>query len=229
MVNSQVQNNKLSITQLDGFDNFYLYTTYKDLDGFIYPSNSMYLVTTYGVVMFDTPWDTTQFQPLCDSIQKKHNKDIILCIATHHHEDRTNGLEFLINKGVKTFSSELTLELSKEHNEKQAKYVFNTDTIFNVGGYEFEIYYPEEGHTKDNIVIWFPKQKLLYGGCFIKSTEANNLGNMDEVNVRKWRKSAQHLLERYPNIEMIIPGHFIWNKEALRHTIYLLKEYKNNK
>lgn len=223
------QNKNLLISPLKGFDNFYVYTTYQNVGNALYPSNSMYLITKDGVVMFDTPWDTTQFQPLLDSIKIKHNKKVIMCIATHHHNDRTIGLEFLREKGIKTFSSNLTLELCKRYNEKQAQYVFNNDTIFNVGGYEFEVYYPGEGHTKDNIVIWFPKQKLLYGGCFIKSTEANNLGNMEDVNVKKWRISAFNLLKRYPNPEMIIPGHLIWNKKALKHTIKLLKKYVNNK
>lgn len=33
--------------------------------------------------MFDTPWDTTQFQPLLDSIKFKHNMNVLMCIATH--------------------------------------------------------------------------------------------------------------------------------------------------
>lgn len=54
----------------------------------------MYLVAKDGVVLFDTPWDTTQFQPLLDSIKLKHDKNVIICIATHAHEDRTGGLEY---------------------------------------------------------------------------------------------------------------------------------------
>ncbi|HWY98299.1 MAG TPA: subclass B1 metallo-beta-lactamase, partial [Bacteroidia bacterium] len=52
----------LKISHLTG--DFYVYTTYKTLNGSPFPSNSMYLVTDSGVVMIDTPWDTTQFQPL---------------------------------------------------------------------------------------------------------------------------------------------------------------------
>jgi len=85
-------NKKLRIEHLT--DNFYVYTTYKDLNGFMFPSNSMYLVTDNGVVLFDTPWDTTQFQPLLDSISVRHNKKVVLAVSTHYHDDRTAGLEF---------------------------------------------------------------------------------------------------------------------------------------
>lgn len=160
---------KLHIQHLT--DNFYIYTTYKDLNGFMFPSNSMYLVTENGIVLFDTPWDTTQFQPLLESISIKHNKEVVLAISTHYHDDRTAGLEFLKQKNVKTYSSKLTYDLCREHNEKQAEFYFENDTTFSIGNYKFETYYPGEGHTKDNIVIWFDKYKILYGGCLVKSTE----------------------------------------------------------
>jgi metallo-beta-lactamase class B len=74
-------------------DNFYIYTTYNTYEGNKIPANGMYVVTNEGVILFDTPWDTTQFQPLLDSIKLKHNKDVKICIATHWHSDRTEGLQ----------------------------------------------------------------------------------------------------------------------------------------
>ena len=93
----------LTISHLTG--DFYIYTTYNLSDGEPYPSNSMYLVTTAGIVLFDTPWDSTQFQPLLDSLEKRHHQKVVLCIPGHFHADRTAGLEFLKQKGIKTFSS----------------------------------------------------------------------------------------------------------------------------
>ena len=84
---------------------FYIYTTHRLLNGKMIPSNSMYLITDKGAVMFDTPWDTTQFQPLLDSIQFRHHTNVALCIATHFHDDRTAGLDFLKQKGITTYSS----------------------------------------------------------------------------------------------------------------------------
>ena len=115
----QTQNRGLIISHLTG--DFYIYTTYGSYKGNPVPANSMYLVTSKGVVLFDTPWDSTQFQPLLDSIKIKHNKDVILCISTHFHEDRTAGLEFYRRKGIKTYTTERTDKLSKLRNEKGAE------------------------------------------------------------------------------------------------------------
>jgi len=216
-------NKKLAIQHLT--DNFYVYTTYKNLNGFMFPSNSMYLVTEDGVVLFDTPRDSTQFQPLFDSIALRHNKKVVMAIATHYHDDRTAGLEFLKHRGVRTYSSKLTQNLCKAHNEKQAEFYFVKDTVFNLGSYEFETYYPGEGHTKDNIVIWFRKYKILYGGCLVKSIENKNLGNLADANLKEWAPTIRKLIKKYPSPDYVIPGHFGGaSKDALQHTLDLLHQ-----
>src|SRR5688572_11500662 len=116
---------KLEISHVAG--NVYVYTTHKMLGNTPFPSNSTYVVTGEGIVLIDTPWDTTQFQPLLDSLKMKHNQSVVLCIATHYHDDRTAGLEFLRQKGVKTYSSKHTRELCKKHNEKQSEFTFTND------------------------------------------------------------------------------------------------------
>lgn len=113
---AQAVNQKLKISHLTG--NFYIYTTYSMYEGSPVPANGMYLVTDKGVVLFDTPWDTTQFQPLLDSIKIKHGKNVELCIATHWHSDRTEGLEYYRQKGIKTYTTTLTDSLSKLNNKK---------------------------------------------------------------------------------------------------------------
>ena len=110
-VYAQKQTTKnLKITHLTS--DYYIFTTYKPINGNPFPSNGMYCVTDNGVIMFDTPWDTTQFQPLLDSIANRHNKKVVVCIATHFHDDRTAGLEYYKSKGIKTYSSKQTFDFS---------------------------------------------------------------------------------------------------------------------
>ena len=214
----------ISITHL--IDNFYVYTTWQPINNAPFPSNSMYLVTDTGVVMFDTPWDSTQFQPLLDSIDARHHKKVILCIATHFHDDRTAGIGFLKSKGIPTYSSQLTYNLCKAKDEKQTQFFFSNDTVFHIGCYSFDIYYAGPGHTVDNIVIWFDKYKILYGGCLIKSNQAKNLGNIADANTTAWPVTIRKIIARFPHPKYIIPGHFGWtNGNALKHTLELLHKY----
>ncbi len=225
IVLGQIQKPKLEISHLTG--DFYIFTTYNLWKGNPVGANGMYLVTNEGVVLFDSPWDTTQFQPLLDSLQAKHNKKVVICIATHSHKDKTAGLEFLKERGVKTFTSKLTDDISKLKGEKRAEFLLEKDTIFSVGQYKFQVHYPGQGHTSDNIVAWFEKEKVLYGGCLVKSVEATDLGNVEEANVQEWPATIKNLQVKFKNPKFIIPGHQSWtSKKSLDHTLMLIKKYK---
>jgi metallo-beta-lactamase class B len=218
----------LKITKLK--KNFYIYTTSVKYDGKPFPANGMYVVTNNGVILLDTPWDTTQFQPLLDSIQIKHHKKVVLCVATHSHADRTAGLEYFKQQGIKTYTTFLTDKFCIRDNDKRAEFHFTNDTTFTVGQYSFQTYFAGEGHTKDNIVIWFPKDKILYGGCLIKSTEATSIGYTDDANLTAWSATINKLKQKFPDPAFIIPGHQSWeSKKSLEHTLDLLKENKLGK
>ncbi len=221
----QTEETKLKITPLTG--EFYIYTTYSTYEGERIPANGMYLVTEQGVVLFDTPWDTTQFQPLLDSIKLRHNKSLSLCIATHWHSDRTEGLEYYKQKGIKTYTTVGTDELSKKNNKKRAEFLMTKDTIFNVGQFSFETYYPGEGHTADNMVVWFNKEKILYGGCLIKGADAKNLGYLGDANVTEYATTLKNVQQKFPTPKHIIISHSDWNNiNSLKHSIKLAKKLK---
>jgi metallo-beta-lactamase class B len=189
----------------------------------------MYLVTPQGAVMFDTPWDTTRFQPLLDSIMIRHHKKVIICVATHFHGDRTNGLEYYRKAGVKTYTTKQTDDSSRVRNEKRAEFLIYKDTVFKAGPYSFQTFYAGAGHTADNIVIWFEKEKILYGGCFVKSADADDLGYLGDAKVKEWEPAIRKIQLNCKKPEYIIPGHGPWNsKEALTHTLDLIKSYEKN-
>ena len=204
---------------------FYIFTTFKEFKGVPFPANGMYVVTNNGVLLLDTPWDSTQFQPLLDSIQMRHRQKVVLCLATHFHEDRTGGFLYYRQKGIKTFASQHTDRLCRERGEKRADFLWEKDTSFTVGQYTLQTFYPGPGHTPDNAVVWFAKEKILYGGCFVKSTEAKDLGNLQDADTKAWSASLQRVMRKFPDAYYVIPGHQDWeNKSSLEHTLQLLRE-----
>jgi metallo-beta-lactamase class B len=222
---AQTTDKKLQITNLTG--DFYIYTTYNIYKDSKTPANGMYLVTTKGVLLFDSPWDTTQFQPLLDSIEKKHQKKVVLCIATHFHDDRAAGLDYYRQKGIKTYSTTLTNELRKKNKKRGAEFLFTSDTTFNIGNYSFDTYYPGEGHTPDNIVIWFNQFKILYGACLIKSTEVEDLGYLGDANTMEYANTVKNVLQKYPKPQYVIVGHSDWSDvKSLDHTLMLAESLK---
>lgn len=216
------QNPKIKIQRLT--TNLYKYTTYNTYKGAVTDANAVYLVTKKGVVVIDAPWDPSQFQPFLDSVKAKHNQKVVLAIATHAHEDRAGGLAFFKAKGIKTFATNKTNKILLETKKPTAQFTFNGDTTFNVGGVNIKTFFAGEGHTKDNISVWFEQDKILYGGCLVKSTDSKNLGYIGEANIKQWPQSIKNLEKKYPDVKLLIPGHGNGNTPAaLTHTLELLK------
>lgn len=221
----QMEKYPLEITPLTR--NLFVYVSHGFFAGKPYPANAMYLVTPRGVVLFDTPWDKAYFQPLLDSIWNRHHKKVILCISTHFHDDRTGGLAYYNAKGIKTYTTHLTDSLSKVNHNNRASSLMPGDTTFHVGGHTFQTYYPGPGHAPDNIVIWFPKEKVLYGGCLVKSVAVDNLGNLGDADVIAWGRSLQKIQRRFPDPTYVIVGHKAWrDKRSIAHTLAMITAYK---
>ncbi len=217
----------LKISPLTG--NFYIYESYNYYKGDRIGANAMYLVTGNGVVLFDTPWDSTQFQPLLDSIKARHNKEVVLCIATHFHEDRTGGLEFYRQRNIKTYTTFFTDSMSAKKGMKRAEFLMGKDTIFNVGQYSFETFYPGKGHAPDNIVVWFKKEKILYGGCLIKSVDDENLGNLSDASETDYAATVLKLKQKCKRPKFIITGHGSFQSlKSVNHTLKMAEKLKSN-
>ncbi len=225
---AQQANGSLQISPLTG--DFYVYTTYNLYKGNRIPANGMYLITNKGAVIFDCPWDTTQFQPLLDSIWARHHKKAVLCLATHFHADRTAGLEYYRQQGIKTFTSRLTDELSLKRSMKRAEFLIDKDTVFTVGQYSFQTYYPGQGHAPDNMVIWFEKEKILYGGCLVKSVDDDDLGNLSDASTTDYATTIKNVIKNCRAPKYIITGHNNWtDTRSLKHTLQMAEDLKQKK
>jgi len=108
---------------------------------------------------------------------------------------------------------------------KRAEFLINKDTVFTVGQYSFKTYFPGQGHAPDNIVIWFEKGRILYGGCLIKSVEDNSLGNLSDANVKDYAATIKNVLEKCNNPKYILTGHGDWTStKSLNHTLEMAQQ-----
>jgi metallo-beta-lactamase class B len=86
-----------------------------------------------------------------------------------------------------------------------------------------EVYFPGESHSIDNVVVYFHRRKILFGGCMIKSLESKGPGFTGDANMEEWPKSVKKVLNKYKNARIVVPGHGNWgDTKLLKHTIDLL-------
>lgn len=100
------------------------------------------------------------------------------------------------------------------------------EKILNFGNESLILYYPGESHSPDNIVVYYPEKRILFGGCMIKELNASNLGNTADANLEEWPISIERLKGKYneTNVKYLIPGHGnVGNIHLLDKTLDLLK------
>lgn len=202
--------------QIDSINNnLFVYQTFNSFNDVEYNANGMYLVTNKGIVLFDVPWQKSQYQELNDMLQKKYNLPVIAVFATHSHDDRAGDLSFYNDLNIPTYATSLTNSKLKKEGKATSKFEIELGKTYKFGNEKFVVEYFGEGHTSDNVVIWFPKYKVLNGGCLIKGADAVNLGYTGEANVVEWPKTVHKLVAKHPTIRQVIPGHDNW--KATRH------------
>jgi metallo-beta-lactamase class B len=81
-----------------------------------------------------------------------------------------------------------------------------------------------EAHTVDNTVSFVESEKVLYGGCMIKSLKAGK-GNLADANVNEWSNTVRKIKSTYPNIIHVIPGHGkVGDTDLLDYTIEMFQK-----
>lgn len=220
--------NRPSITLTPIKESVWMHRSYGVVQGSFMESNGLVVRTNKGVVLIDTAWTLDQTEELVQMIQSKWGIGVSLVILTHFHEDRRGGMEYFLKSNIPVQSSSLTSNLlQKQGILSLPKSDLNFNNRLALGGTGIEIYYPGEGHSPDNIVVWLPDTRILFGGCLIKSLESKTLGNLSDANLDSWPGSLKKLLDRYPDMEVVVPGHGDWGKrELIYHSLRLLSERK---
>lgn len=217
----------INITPVDS--NIYLYTSYGDVGNYKnIDANAVIVISGNDAILFDTPWDDAQATQLISFVQDSLKKNIIMSIITHAHVDRIGSIETLHKNNIPTVGYHLIAAEAKRHEHPAPENLFyNTDTTLQCNKLDIVAYYPGAGHTIDNIVLYVPSKKFLYGGCFIKSGFSNSIGNIEDADVNAWPRSLKKMQQHFnkTGIEVVIPGHGSWKSDkAIENTLLLLTE-----
>lgn len=223
---------KLIVTPLN--DQVYVHTSFGIYQKAAIPANGLIIKTKEGIVLVDTGWDTKDdtdnTRQLLRWVADSLHQPVLFCIVTHAHEDRVGGISELRKAGVRVISTPLTAQKSVKLGYEAPEGILPADTTFTVGQLPIRCYFPGEGHTSDNIVVWLPDQQILHGGCFVKSVAAFGMGNLADANLKEWGNSVRRVMNQFGTAKLVIPGHEEWgDTKALQHTLQLLDKHAASK
>ncbi|MGN7863042.1 CHM family subclass B1 metallo-beta-lactamase [Chryseobacterium sp. 22458] len=213
----------LIITQVS--ENAFIHTSFKQTNDFgNVPCNGLVVRNNDETVVFDTPTNDKGAEELIKWINEKLHSKINAVVTTHFHDDSLGGLQAFHNKKIPSYAYSGTIALAKENNFTVPENSFNDSVVLKVGHQETVTKFFGEGHTKDNVVGYFPSEHILFGGCLLKELEAGK-GYLGDANVSAWSNTVEQVKKEYPDVKIVVPGHGEYGDgKLLDYTIQLFKK-----
>jgi metallo-beta-lactamase class B len=198
-------------------------STQRDPGGLVVPSNGLVKETDRGSILIDTAWNDEQTERICRWVADVLHKPVYMAIVTHAHNDRIGGVKYLLDHGIKVIGLKATRDIALARKMSAPDRTFELPIGQSTELEGIELFNSGPGHAPDNIVVWFSNDKLLFGGCLVKSMEAKTLGFLGDADLGHWPKAIEALKERYAAANVIVPGHGeTGGRELLDHTLELL-------
>jgi metallo-beta-lactamase class B len=210
----------LIITQIS--ENAFVHTSFLQTQDFGHvPCNGLIVSSNKETIVFDTPTNDKSSEELINWIQETLHSKINAIIPTHFHNDCLGSLQAFHNRDITSYANSRTTELAKENDYVIPINSFNDSLILKVGNENIIVKYFGEGHTKDNVVGYFPSENILFGGCLIKELNASK-GYLGDANVADWSSTVKKIKMEYSNVKIVVPGHGKFgDHELLDYTINL--------
>lgn len=187
--------------------------------------NGMIVLDKGEAIVLDTPSNDEATLELLNWIESKARSKTKAVVATHFHVDCLGGLNEFHKKQIPSYALNKTIELAKANNTSVLpENGFENYLELRIGDEIVVNEFFGKGHTKDNIISYFPKEKVLFGGCLIK-TEGAGKGNLNDANVNDWSNTVKKLAEKYMDVKTVVPGHGkVGGANLFDYTINLFKK-----
>ena len=200
--------------------------------------NTIVYVGSESVTIVGATWTPATAKLLAGEIAKVTSLPILEVINTNYHPDRAGGNAYWESVGAKIISTRMTYDLLESDWAAVVEWtrraipeypdlplVLPTETYpgdFELQEGRVQALYLGPSHTPDGILVYFPNERVLYGGCIIKGF----LGNLSFANLEQYPKTLFKLKELELDIESIVAGHGtpVHGVELIDHYLDLLQQ-----
>ena len=185
------KSNILIITQIT--PNSFEHTSFKQTNDFgNVPCNGIVVRNNNEVIVFDTPTNDQSSEELIKWIKDSLHCKINAVVPTHFHDDCLGGLQAFDKSDIPSYAYFKTIEFARKNNFVVPKNSFTDSIILKVGEENVSAKFFGEGHTKDNVVGYFPSENVMFGGCLIKEINAGK-GYLGDANVTDWSGTVENV------------------------------------
>lgn len=214
--------NEVFVTQIA--PDLWVHTTLGRLpDGSKYAANGAILEEGDHSVLFDVGWTPEQAETLLSWARIRLKHPVVKAYVTHFHNDRAGGIPALQRHNIPVFGTQITMDLARRSGAPIPDRQLDVPSTPTSVATDALIFYPGAGHTKDNLVVYFPHDRVLFGGCVLKAADAAGIGNTADADIVSWPESIRRIQAAFPETRSVIPGHGPAGIGAAKRTLELLK------
>ena len=207
-------------------DHAWVHVTYAYIEPYGRVSGNGLIYACNGkAFIFDTPVNDSLTGILLDYLKDTLHIQVTGVISNHWHVDCAGGLGEAHRRGITSYGNNQTIEILKEKGLPAPDKGFTDSATLYLENIPIICRYFGAAHTIDNIVCYIPQEKILFGGCMIKTLGAQSMGNIADADLKQWPLTVTKVLNAFPDARFVIPGHGPYGgTELLRHTIELCEK-----
>jgi len=207
-------------------DNAYVHVSWAELPPYgRFASNGLIFVNGSQAFLLDTPVNDALTMQLTNFLMDSLNLNLAGFVPNHWHDDCMGGLAYLKGIGVESYANQLTIDIARSRNLPLPAHGFTDSLVLTLSDKPIFCYFPGAAHSMDNIVVWIPSEKILFGGCMVRDLNSKNMGNTTDGNVAEWKKTIEKVIHKFSKARYVIPGHGRFGgPELLLHTKKLLAQ-----
>jgi len=209
-------------------------------------SNSHFIVTEKGVLVFDTGSSELIGNAIIKAIKSVTDQPVRWVVNSHSHADHWLGNAAFANAGAEVLSTRPSMTAMKDNGQKVvdafarmtegatgATHIYYPTSFLiqreqrNIGGMDVEFIFSNDGHSPGDVLMWLPKQKIIFGGDVLSSdwmpimTPSGNIPNLIET--------LNAVIKLNPAI--VLPGHgkVTTDKSVIRDVQFLTSVWQQVK
>lgn len=194
-----------------------------------YPTNGLIVREGNGLLLIDTAWGELLTLTLLNQIEAQLKLPVRRAVVSHAHGDRIAGADALEARGIEVYALPLTQQRAVAEGMPVPDHALagldRPGARVQFGS--VELFYPGPGHAPDNLMVWVPSQRVLFGGCAVRGAASDSLGGIADANMTAWPEAIRKARARYAEAKFVVPGHGeAGGPELLDHTLALLEELR---
>lgn len=185
-------------------------------------SNVHFVVTQTGVLLFDSGSSESIGNNIKKAIKTVTDLPVRWVVNSHSHADHWLGNAAFSDTVVEIVANEQAVGTMKKYGEEDVQFyakvtngtIGPTQLMYpnvilkqgekrNFGGVDVEFLFGDSGHSPGDLLMWLPKQKIIFGGDVLSSDWMPMI--TDHGNIPKLIDSLHEFAELSPDI--VLTGH----------------------